>query len=133
MAHNVKFHESGRPYYFYVGFDLSGFSRLQLFWTKPDGTTMIRDSSASAIRISASAVFVTALSATLSSNEYAVYTIGQGSAQEIDQTGAWKVNLIYWDSATTPVTRLVSDKNDTAGNPVIMQVDPGIEVSAASA
>lgn len=134
MSQNVKVGESGRPFYFNIepDFDLSGFTRMELRWTKPDGSQMIRDSSASALRLGTSTVFVTALSATLSANTYAVYTIGTGSAGEIDQKGDWKVQLTYEVSTDTPITRLISDKLDSAENPVIMKVEAGV-TSATSA
>lgn len=134
MAQNVKVGESGRPFYFNIepDFDLSSFTRMELRWTKPDGSQMIRDSSASGVRLGTSTVFVTALSATLSANTYALYTIGTGSAGEIDQKGDWKVQLTYEVSTDTPITRLISDKLDSADNAVVMTVEAG-QTSAVSA
>jgi len=134
MAQNVKVGESGRPFYFNIepDFDLSGFTRMELRWTKPGGSQMIRDSSSSVVRLGTSTVFVSALSATLSANTYAIYTIGTGSAGEIDEKGDWKVQLTYEVSSDTPITRLISDKADSADNFVVMTVEAGL-TSAASA
>ena len=132
MSQNVKQGESGRPFYFATvpEFNLSSFTRMELRWTKPSGKQMIRDSSGSAVRLGTSTVFVTALSATLSANTYALYTIGTGSAGEVDEKGDWKVRLTYEVSTDSPVTRLVSDKFDSADNAVIMTVDAGVVSSS---
>jgi hypothetical protein len=121
---NVNVGESGRPFYFYVGFTLTGFTTLRLVWTKPDGTEMERDNSASAVRVGTSTVFVTALSATLLANQYALYTIGTGSAGEIDQQGDWRVRLHYIVSTDTPVTHLISEYADSSDEPIVMTVEP---------
>lgn len=118
----IRVGESNKPFYFFVGFDLSGFTYLKITWEKPDGTSMERDSSASAVRLGTSAVYVTALSATLPANQYALYTIGTGSAGEIDQAGKWKCRLDYYVSTDTPITHLRSDYNDSADEPVVMEV-----------
>jgi len=133
VPNNPNVGESGRPFYFYVGFDLTGNTRLEIEWTKPDGTTMLRDSSAHGVTAGTSAVFLTALSATVTANEYALYTLGTGSAVqsasvndpgEIDQAGDWAVRLFYYVSTDDPVTRLISDRHDANGNRVIMKVEP---------
>ena len=133
MANNPNVGESGRPFYFYVGFDMSGNTRLEVEWTKPDGTTMNRDSSGDGVVVGTSAVFLTALSATVTANEYLIYTLGTRSAPfansaedpgEIDQAGDWAVRAIYIVSTDTPVTRLISDRDDANGNVVVMTVEP---------
>ena len=130
---NVKVGESGRPFYFVVNptFDMSSFTRFELRWTKPSGAQMVRDSSASAIRLGTSAVFVTAVSVTAVSNSYVIYTIGTGSAGEIDEKGDWKVRLTYEVSTDSPITRLISDLTDSAGDNVVMHVSAGITTASS--
>ena len=112
-------------------FDLSGFTRFELRWTKPSGAQMVRDSSASAVRLGTSAVFVTAVSVTAVSNSYVIYTLGTGSAGEIDEKGNWKVRLTYEVSTDNPITRLISDQLDSADDFVVMTVDAGITTASS--
>lgn len=77
------------------GFNLAGFTSLQINFTKPDGTalTVTNLTTPNAVSIS-NQTLVTSLG-TFAPNTYFLYTFKNG---DVNQAGAWTARAIYTDA-----------------------------------
>lgn len=94
----MNINEYGVLFRYSTGFDLSGFTGLQIVFTKPDGTTLTRANPL----VTAPAVDVTTTLGLFPANTYAQYEFAVGDA---DQSGTWCAYVIYDDG----VQHLISD------------------------
>lgn len=81
-----------------TGYDMSGYTELELLFTKPDGTTLTRNTGTSpAVSIGATQVTDSTLGV-LGANTYVEYTFANGEVTS-DDAGTWTACLTYTDGS----------------------------------
>lgn len=80
----------GVDFVFNTGFNLSGFTLLQIIFTRPDGTTFTKSSPA----VSCPNVNLETTAGLFEAQQYAQYTTVPG---DINQVGMWSARVEYTD------------------------------------
>lgn len=88
----MNVNEWGIKFQFATGFDISGFTQLQLVFTKPDGTVVTKTSP----DVTAPPVDSITTEGLFPANTYAEYRLQNG---DVDQAGEWCVYAIYDDGS----------------------------------